>query len=100
MNVGTGQDVPQRDADDLAVLANGRTLGDGAHGDLVARRDVINRGDDTIDHLHERPAAEVLTDKPYVIHALQRNQRDGDIGRHRCGHPRSSQCANMPNQQS
>ena len=46
MDVAAGRDVFAGEADDLAVLADGLTLGDGADGDLVTEADAPIRGED------------------------------------------------------
>ena len=46
MDVAAGRDFLAGEADDLAVLADGFALGDGANGDLVAEADAAIRGED------------------------------------------------------
>jgi hypothetical protein len=81
MHVGTRRDVPPRYADHRTVLVHGCTLGDGVYRDLVARRDIVHRGDHAVGGLDERSPADVVADEPDVVHPVLRDQRHNDACR-------------------
>ena len=69
VHVGAGFHVPGGIADDRVILQNGRTLGNGAGGDLVSQGDICFDGDALLrDH---RPGGNGLSGHHDVICRVQ-----------------------------